>query len=268
MRLPGPLLRLAARQRQRVSGEVTRTVIELASLLPTSQPLTVLPRVRRALVIAPHPDDETLGCGGTLARLTAAGTEVTLVLVTDGDATRGAARSPAATGRARRSEAQRASDHLGIATVVSLALPDGAVSEHLDTLADALIEVADILEPGLVLVPWPLDDHPDHRAIAAALTRRPLPTRPELWGYEVHTPILWPDRAIDVTEVTGRVDAAVAAYASAAVALDLTAVRGLQRYRSLATAAGAGHAEAFVTLDWGDLPTWVAAGRRFGATTD
>lgn len=268
MRLPGPLLRLAARQRQRVSAEVTRTVLELASLLPTAQPLTVLPRVRRALVIAPHPDDETLGCGGALARLTAAGTVVTLVLVTDGEATRGAARTPAATGRARRSEARRAGDHLGIAGVVPLALPDGAVSEHIEALADALVEVADALEPGLVLLPWPVDDHPDHRAVAAALARRPLPTRPELWGYEVHTPILRPDRAIDVTAVTDRVDAAVAEHASAAAAFDLTAVQGIKRYRSLATAAGLGHAEAFVTLRWGDLPAWVAAGRRVGATTD
>ncbi len=246
---------------------MTRTVIELASLLPTAHPLTVLPRVRRALVIAPHPDDETLGCGGTLARLTDAGTEVTLVLVTDGEATRGAARPPVATGRARLGEARRAGDHLGIASVVSLALPDGAVSHHLEALAAALIEVADLVRPGLVLLPWPSDDHPDHRAVATALARRPLSARPELWGYEVHTPILRPDRVIDVTEVTGRVDAAVAEHVSAAAAFDLSAVRGLQRYRSLATAAGSGHAEAFVTLRWGDLASWVDAGRGFGATT-
>ncbi|MFP4235604.1 MAG: hypothetical protein ACLFUG_11815, partial [Nitriliruptoraceae bacterium] len=133
------------------------------------------------------------------------------------------------------------------------------VGDHLDLLGEGLAEVVDRVDPELLLLPWPLDGHPDHGAVAAALARRPLRSSPELWGYEVHTPILRPDRVVDVSTVIDRVDAALAEHATAAAALDLTAVRGLARYRSLASAGGVGHAEAFVTLCWSDLPAWVSA---------
>ncbi|MFU8841514.1 MAG: PIG-L deacetylase family protein [Nitriliruptoraceae bacterium] len=264
MKLPRGLLQLAARQRQRVSPDLLRTVIEVASLLPTGHPCTVLPRVRRAVVIAPHPDDETLGCGGTIARLATAGTQVTVALVTDGAATVGASGTRVATGQRRRAEAARACHHLGASVVTPLGFPDSAVDEHLEELSEALAGMLQVIGPDLVLLPWPLDAHRDHRAVAAALSKVPAQPGCDLWGYEVHTPIARPDRVIDVTEVSAAVTAALAAHVTAAAAFDLTAVRGLARYRSLATTAGTGQAEAFVSLRWSELSAWVAAGEVSG----
>ncbi|PPJ76529.1 PIG-L domain-containing protein, partial [Staphylococcus haemolyticus] len=46
--------------------------------------MTALDSVQRALVIAPHPDDEVLGCGGTIARLVSMGCHVEILVVTRG----------------------------------------------------------------------------------------------------------------------------------------------------------------------------------------
>src|SRR3546814_8197602 len=51
---------------------------------PKAQRMSMTDRVQRALVIAPHPDDEVLGCGGTIARLAAMGREVHVAIVTRG----------------------------------------------------------------------------------------------------------------------------------------------------------------------------------------
>src|SRR3954463_16211798 len=84
------------------------------------------------LVVAPHPDDESLGCGGTIARKAARGTPGTGVLATDGgDAT------------GRRAEARAAVGALGLSDddLVFLGFPDGELVEHDAELRVALAEV-------------------------------------------------------------------------------------------------------------------------------
>ena len=73
--------------------------------------MSALENVRRALVIAPHPDDEILGCGGTIARLCAAGVEVHVAIVTRGKPPR----FDAAHVRRVEEEARAAHDFLGAA---------------------------------------------------------------------------------------------------------------------------------------------------------
>src|SRR3546814_4012834 len=72
--------------------------------------MSALENVRRALVIAPHPDDEILGCGGTIARLCAAGVEVHVAIVTRGKPPR----FDAAHVRRVEEEARAAHDFLGV----------------------------------------------------------------------------------------------------------------------------------------------------------
>lgn len=137
-------------------------------------PLAALPvldpsGVRHALVVAPHPDDEVLGPGGTLAVLAAAGTELTVLALTDGEASHPASEvDPAELGRRRAGETDEALRRLlgDGATVERLGLPDGALSQHEEAIAMA---VAARLEPGdWCLVPHHDDGHPDHEAAARA----------------------------------------------------------------------------------------------------
>jgi LmbE family N-acetylglucosaminyl deacetylase len=123
----------------------------------------------RVVVLAPHPDDEVLGCGGTLAALARIGTPIHLVAVTDGESSHPSRSDELRALRAiERTEALR---RLGLqdAHVHRLGLPDGAVNE------DEVVEAARPLlaESDVVLAPWDQDGHPDHDAVGRAATRLP-----------------------------------------------------------------------------------------------
>lgn len=206
-----------------------------------------LPQFRRVLVLAPHPDDETLGCGGTVARLADAGRHVTVAVVTDGEATRGSAKSPAVTAALRRDEATAAVRILGAAGPPRfLGLPDGSVAAHVDALAAAVRALVEEVAPEAVFLPWFLDGHPDHRAVSDAVLAA-APDDLELWGYETHTALV-PNRLVDISSVVDRKRRAIEAHATAGQAFELDTALGLNRWRSIHGLMGRGHAEAFLAL--------------------
>lgn len=126
----------------------------------------LVPRGARAIIVAPHPDDETLACGGLMHALHAAGREVLVLSVTDGDASHpgSALWPPAALAERRARELRTALSLLGTAalTVQRLHVPDGAVAQHEPALHRA---IAQLSRPGDVLfTTWRFDGHPDHEA--------------------------------------------------------------------------------------------------------
>jgi LmbE family N-acetylglucosaminyl deacetylase len=118
------------------------------------------------LVVAPHPDDETLMAGGLIAAQRARAVDVQVLAVTDGEAAYESADRQDLAAQ-RRSEQLAALAELGVGPddVTRLALPDGAVAEHIDELADA---IASFEHVGLVVAPWTGDHHCDHEAVGAA----------------------------------------------------------------------------------------------------
>jgi LmbE family N-acetylglucosaminyl deacetylase len=121
----------------------------------------------RLVVLAPHPDDELLMCGGLLAQHAQAGGECLIVGVTDGEASHGG--SPAGGLRrlalARACEREQGLARLGLpyAEVRRLGLPDGKLGQHRQALM-ALLSA--LLRPDdLVLSTWRLDGHPDHDTV-------------------------------------------------------------------------------------------------------
>lgn len=128
---------------------------------------------RRVVIVAPHPDDEVLGCGGLIHHLASVGRPVVLMAVTDGGASHpGSALWPAgALLVTRPRETQDALARLGLSEpcVDRLGIGDGEVTAQEDALTHQLIER---LEPDdLVIVTWELDGHPDHEAAGRAAKR-------------------------------------------------------------------------------------------------
>jgi LmbE family N-acetylglucosaminyl deacetylase len=122
------------------------------------------------LVVAPHPDDETLGCGVAIMRKREAGTQVTVVIVTDGAAAEPASLPPAELAALRREEARRAASRLGLRPVDLrfLDVPDTHVAQHVDEVADLLAELLTGLAPDQLLIPASCEGHPDHDATNVA----------------------------------------------------------------------------------------------------
>ena len=123
----------------------------------------------RVIVVAAHPDDETLGAGGLIAECFALGIPLEVIVVTDGAASHPSSPSadPAALAAIRAAEAREAINILAPGTAVTLlGFPDGGIRELRDDVHDAL---ASLLErsPGttMLVVPWRGDGHRDHRVV-------------------------------------------------------------------------------------------------------
>ena len=163
------------------------------------------------VVIAPHPDDEALGCGGLLALLHQAGQPTAAVLVSDGTMSHPVSRRFSAPARqaVREAEFRQALALLGAdaGEPLLLGLPDGRVpGEPADAgFGEAAGQLRGFLEKhgaATVLVPWRRDPHPDHRAasrlVRAALTGMPRPPRRleyVVWAWERAAPADMPTAA-------------------------------------------------------------------------
>jgi LmbE family N-acetylglucosaminyl deacetylase len=149
---------------------------------------------KRAVIVAPHPDDETLGVGGTLAQLAGSGWRVTLIAVTDGGAShpRSPTITPSVLCARRAGERLSALARLGLANarVVRLEVADGAVADC--SCLEALI--AKHLTGGdWCLSPWRRDGHPDHdatgeAAVAAAAERGAYLAEYPVWAWHWAAP--------------------------------------------------------------------------------
>jgi LmbE family N-acetylglucosaminyl deacetylase len=157
----------------------------------------------RTLVLAPHPDDESLGCGGTIALLRKAGIPVYVAFVTDGTLSHpNSPTYPAPRLRdLREAEALAALRILNVpeANVVFLRIPDRHVPAPgqvgFKEAVQLVFEVMKWAQPQAVLVPYERDPHPDHRAtyqllraIAANVPAPPRVLEYLVWLYELGQP--------------------------------------------------------------------------------
>lgn len=182
--------------------------------------------VRRVVVVAAHPDDESLGAGGLLATAHERGLEVDLVLLTAGELSHPASptHSRAQLGRRRLQEAK---DALGTvapgAALTMVALGDGSVAGSEADVAARLVDLIGDGEGTLLAAPWRHDGHPDHDAAgrAAATAARRTDARLveyPVWWWHWGTPDEAPWEALRRLDLSDRAraqkDLAIAAHSS------------------------------------------------------
>ena len=168
-----------------------------------------------ALVLAPHPDDEVLGCGGAIMKHVAAGEQVTVIVVTDGAAFGDGQEAVTDYVQRRRQESNRAADILGYGQPLFWNLPDRQLA-YGERLVQQILDAMVACRPTVVYAPSPLEIHPDHRAVAMAaveaVRRSEVPLLLAL--YEIGIPLLYPNRLLDISPLVERKQAAIASFAS------------------------------------------------------
>jgi N-acetylglucosamine malate deacetylase 1 len=182
--------------------------------------MTLADRFGATLVLAPHPDDEVLGCGGTIARLVAEGARVDVGIVTRGMAPAYSDEQVAEV----RAEAAAAHKLLGVAATHYLDLPAAGLDQVPQAEVNlAIAQLVGRVQPKTLLVPFVGDIHADHQIVfnAAMVASRPAGGfRPDrVLAYETlsetnwSAPYLSPAFAPNVfLDINGFLEAKIAAF--------------------------------------------------------
>jgi len=194
------------------------------------------------LVLAPHPDDETLGCGGALCLHSSIGDRVAIVFLTSGElGLKHLAKEDA--WKIREAEARAAAKILGIHELTFLRCRDWELNDDLPRAVEGLRPIVQRERPELIYVPHPQEWHPDHKATFQIAQE--LKVNAELRLYEVWTPIQEPDDVIDITPVWDRKIAALRCHTSQLATWPYErAIHGLNQFRG-AMAGQCDFAEVF-----------------------
>lgn len=205
--------------------------------------------VDRALVLAPHPDDEVIGCGALLKQCSDSGVPVKVVVITDGAAGLPFGSDPAV----RKAESRAGLLRLGIRDCEFWDYPDG----HLPfggAIANRYRSLVASYRPSHLILPHPAESHPDHRSLTRGLLRA-LETRWSgwLWFYETTQPCQPVNHLEDATDTLDHKLAAVGSHVTQLADFDyVTHCRLLAQMRGLTLGKGA--AEAFLAFDWDGSP--------------
>lgn len=185
------------------------------------------------LVISPHPDDEAIGCGGTICKHIAEGDRVEVIFLTSGEKG-GHGKPEAETAITREQEASAAIAALNISDIEFWHQPDGQFEAN-DENVSRLMEKIKTFSPVIIYAPHENEDHPDHRAAAELVSRAvaDLDTdAPAVWLYEVWTPIQRMDHIVDISLYAEKKRQAILIYKSQCDVLAFDeAILGLNRYR-------------------------------------
>lgn len=223
----------------------------------------------QVVVFAPHPDDEVIGCGGTIAAHVRAGDEVVIVYLTSGEA--GSLNvQPDELRVVREDETRKGMECLGVNDLIFLHFPDGYLDFSPESIR-TLVKLIRKKKPDVVYLPHAQESPRDHRVtheLALEAVRRAhgpwfqdcggMPwTVKKVLAYEVWTPIVSPTFYVDITTWIDRKTEALCCHTSqtSGVSYD-EAVKCLNRYRGILSGVGK-YCEAFQVITgnpvvWGD----------------
>lgn len=209
----------------------------------------------KVIVLAPHADDESFSCGGSLVKHFHNGDEVKVVILTDGS-------KGDFTGKyhkdeyikIRQEEAQNACNILGVRDLEFWDNPDRdlkAGQENIDRLSELLIKY----KPTLIYVPSPLEFHIDHRAAAEIAWRaiQKSQYKCKVAFSEINTAIRI-NTLVDISDTLDTKKQACDSYSSQLDNIPYTDFAlALNRYRALTVSSGCSYAEGFFILDSNDI---------------
>lgn len=172
-----------------------------ALLMPEEKITYTLPIKKgdRVLVISPHPDDETLGCGGAIIKMLSSSVDVAIVMLTDGN---GGGRHRNIS-QIRKAEFMKARSVLGYSTFSILDYSDGQLASYHEELGEQIRRILFEQAPILVLTPYLLDYSTDHQTTSIALAqalKNAAQTHIVIGMYEIWTPISNPNCYLNITE--------------------------------------------------------------------
>lgn len=217
-----------------------------------------------ALVFAPHPDDEIIGCGGAILRHLENRDEVAVTIMTDGrlgdpklaaQIYRGWAKAQAVTEYIgiRQEESRAAAKTLGYGQPEFWDARDRELQPDASTIKRVVQKIEQV-RPACVYAPSVHEMHPDHRALARILLAAVPATqiRPELLMYEIGRPIPGPDILVDITQQWERIEKAVQCFASQLKICPLDDYAGaLNRFRTFTLPPRVTMAEAYLVIPAG-----------------
>ena len=174
-------------------------------------------RTLKVIIAGGHPGDPEYGCGGVAARYSMQGDNVALLYLNRGQG--GVSRkSPDEAGAIRTAEAQKACELLGAKPLFAEQLDAGAVVDKAHY--DAFRKIIEAEKPDVLFTQWPIDNHPDHRAVSMLCLDawQRLGRGFGLYYYEVSngedTQLFSPTEYVDISAVESRKKAACFAHAS------------------------------------------------------
>lgn len=253
-------LRILRRAVRALLPTSTRQLLDFAALsLEQAVPpeLIRVPAAGSVLVLAPHPDDEVVGCGGTLYQHSRQGARVTVAYMTDGrlgslrlqgDGLVGVERETFQRElvQMRKAEAAAAARILGVGELVFLDFPDGKLQLTCETAG----RVGDLIasrRPDVVYMPFPADrqrDHVETARIFSAVAGQAVDGC-QVFGYEVWSP-LYSNCMVDISDVVEIKRQALLQYATQVADNDFVhSILGLNAYRAAFHLGSKGFAEAF-----------------------
>lgn len=151
------------------------------------------------MVFAPHPDDEALGCAGTLLQILNKNVSSSIIFLTSGEKLYGDPSREIA--EKRREEAVRASGMLRFTERLFLDFPDGEIDMHKESIYGKLYWIIEQIKPDLVLSPSPIDYHADHIATSRIALRLLNDFQTfRLAFYEVYSSLRF-NYLVDITDV-------------------------------------------------------------------
>lgn len=203
------------------------------------------------MVFAPHPDDDIIGCGGSIARHVQQGDHVQIVYMTSGEA--GSLLFPARElALIREAEARSAANFLGVTDVLFLGNPDGYLEYNQGNLV-WIVTALRANKPSIIYLPHSRDAVPDHlntyRLVVEGCRRAAGPWYQDcgvlpwqvntILGYEIWTPLETVGYSQDITAQISLKLTALQMHKTQTECIPYhEAIEGLNRYRGVMTGRG------------------------------
>ena len=202
-----------------------------------------------ALIIAPHPDDESLGCGGSIIKHVRARSRVKVVFLTNGDKGDFQGKFGKEYIEIRKSSARQAMGILGVEDFEFWGYGDRELSADIGKAEEKLCHTVRAFSPSVLYAPSPLEAHPDHKS-AFQIVWNVRTQFPISYAFYEVLMALYPNALVDITVEIEQKRKAIESYHTEVYYNDyVTKVMGLNRFRTATLPKDVKYAEAILLME-------------------